>query len=73
MNKVSQKRQVTLPKVFCEKLNINAGDYVEFFEYDGKLTVIKKEQGCSKGSLSHLKAKLPMSDKASLRDGLSTA
>ena len=55
MHKVSSKRQVTLPKDLCDLTGILPGDYVEIFEFNGKLTVIKKIVGSSAGSLKHLK------------------
>lgn len=70
MHKVSNKRQVTLPKLFCEKLGISPGDYVDFFEYDGKLTVVKKKLGSSKGSLKHLKSQSNISDNESLQEAI---
>ncbi len=70
MHKVSAKRQVTLPKELCDRSGIMPGDYVEIFEYLGKITVIKKVAGSSKGSLSYLKAKSPMSDSESMMDAI---
>ena len=68
MHKVSAKRQVTLPKELCDRTGITPGDYVEIFEYLGKITVIKKVLGSSKGSLSHLKARLDVTDQESMMD-----
>lgn len=65
MHKVSAKRQVTLPKELCDRTGIHPGDYVEIFEYNGKLTVIKQTPGVSRGSLKHLKALQPITDEAS--------
>ena len=42
MYKASAKRQITLPKAFCDRLQIEPGDFVEFFEHDGKLTIVRK-------------------------------
>ncbi|MDD5395384.1 MAG: AbrB/MazE/SpoVT family DNA-binding domain-containing protein [Thiothrix sp.] len=70
MHKVSAKRQVTLPKVLCDKTGILPGDYVDIFEYNGKLTVIRKLRGISRGSLKHLKALQPISDAESRQDAL---
>ena len=66
MHKVSAKRQVTLPKELCDRTGITPGDYVEIFEYLGKITVIKKVLGTSKGSLSYLKQKFEMTDEDSM-------
>ncbi|PWQ95069.1 AbrB/MazE/SpoVT family DNA-binding domain-containing protein [Leucothrix pacifica] len=70
MHKVSAKRQVTLPKELCDKTGITPGDYVEIFEYLGKITVIKKVIGSSKGSLSYLKARSDMTDQESMADAI---
>lgn len=73
MHKLSSKRQITLPKTLCDQLGIDPGDFVEIFEHNGKITVIKKEQGISKGSLRHLKAKAGISDNESLQDAIATS
>lgn len=70
MHKVSAKRQVTLPKELCDRTGITPGDYVEIFEYLGKITVIKKVLGSSKGSLSYLKSKLDITDEDSMLDAV---
>ena len=72
MPKVSTKRQVTIPKELCEKANIRPGDLVEIFEYEGKVTVIKKQPGISSGVLKHLKGDSGMTDEDSLADALET-
>jgi len=73
MHKVSAKRQVTLPKNLCDQLDIDSGDFVEIFEHNGRITVVKKEYGISKGSLKHLKAKADISDEESRQDAIATA
>jgi len=70
MHKVSLKRQITLPKELCEKAQIAPGDYVEIYEHNGYLSVIKKFVGASVGSLKHLKAKSSISDEASMQDAI---
>ena len=55
MHKVSAKRQITIPKELCNKLNIGPGDLVEVFEYEGRVTIIKKDLGASAGVLRHSK------------------
>ena len=70
MHKVSAKRQVTLPKELCDRTGITPGDYVEIFEYLGKITVIKKVVGSSKGSLSYLKPLLNVTDEQSMADAI---
>ena len=70
MHKVSAKRQVTIPKDLCDKAEIHPGDMVEIFEYDGRVTVIKKQLGASSGVLKHLKGDRSISDDRSLQDAL---
>ena len=70
MHKVSAKRQITIPKELCDKLGIGPGDLVEVFEYDGKVTVIKKDLGASAGVLRHLKGDASVTDEESLQDAL---
>lgn len=70
MHKVSAKRQVTLPKELCDRTGIMPGDFVEIFEYQGKITVIKKMVGSSQGSLSYLKPKVALSDHDSMLDAV---
>ena len=72
MHKVSAKRQITIPKALCEKAGIEPGNMVEIFEYEGKVTVIKKELGKSAGILKSLKANQSLNDKESLQDALDT-
>jgi AbrB family looped-hinge helix DNA binding protein len=72
MHKVSAKRQVTIPKELCEKAGIRPGDLVEIFEYEGKVTMIKKQPGMSSGVLKHLKGDSTMTDEDSLADSLET-
>ena len=70
MHKVSAKRQITIPKELCNKLNIGPGDLVEVFEYEGRVTIIKKELGVSAGVLRHLKGDASVTDEESLQDAL---
>lgn len=70
MHKVSAKRQVTIPKELCEKAGIKPGNLVEIFEYEGKVTVIKKETGASTGILKTLEGKAAITDDESLQDAL---
>jgi AbrB family looped-hinge helix DNA binding protein len=70
MHKVSVKRQVTIPKDLCDQAGIQPGDMVEIFEYDGRVTVIKKESGASAGVLKHLKGDASVTDEDSLQDTL---
>lgn len=70
MHKVSTKRQITIPKELCLHAGINPGDMVEIFEYEGRITVIKKQKGSSAGALKHLGSKSPVSDEESLLDAV---
>ena len=71
MHKVTAKRQVTIPVDLCRKAHIEPGDMVEIFEYEGRVTVIKKELGAAAGIIQNLKGKSSISDEASLDDALS--
>ena len=67
---LSPKRQVTLPKRFCDQLQVRPGDHLEFLEHNGRLTIIKKTKGSSAGVLKHLKPDARYSEQASLEDAL---
>lgn len=64
---LSAKRQVTLPKELCDRLLLQPGDLLEFFEHRGRITIIKKVPGASLGVARHLKANKKYSDEDSLR------
>ena len=67
---LSPKRQVTLPKELCERLQVSPGDVLEILEHDGRITILKKVKGNSAGVLKHLKADRRYSDEESLHDTL---
>jgi AbrB family looped-hinge helix DNA binding protein len=67
---LSPKRQVTLPKELCDRLRVEAGDDLEFLEYRGRITILKKASGSSAAVLKHLKADPRFSDDESLRNAL---
>ncbi len=67
MPKVSSKRQITIPIGQCQQANIEPGDEVETFIYNGHITIVKKEKGAAKGILSRIKADKRVSDEASLK------
>lgn len=67
---LSAKRQVTLPKELCDRLSLQPGDLLEFFEHRGRITIIKKVEGASVGVLSHLKPNKKYSDEDSLQSTL---
>jgi bifunctional DNA-binding transcriptional regulator/antitoxin component of YhaV-PrlF toxin-antitoxin module len=70
MPKVSTKRQITIPIDQCQQAHIEPGDYVETYVYKGQITIVKKEKGAAKGSLSHVKADKRISDEESLQSAL---
>lgn len=68
MPTLSSKRQVTIPKELCTRLDVHAGDDLSFLEHNGRITIVKKVQGASDGALSHLTANGRISDEDSLED-----
>lgn len=70
MPKVSTKRQITIPIDLCLEAEIEPGDEVEAFIYNGQITILKKEEGSAKGVLSHIKADKRLSDEQSLQSAL---
>jgi AbrB family looped-hinge helix DNA binding protein len=69
---LSAKRQVTLPKELCDRLQVSPGDQLEILEHEGRITIMKKSKGQSDRVLGHLKADNRYTDEESLRDALST-
>ena len=69
---LSSKRQITLPKVLCDRLGVLPGDDLEIFEHAGRLTIVKKIKGRSHGALKHLKADKRYSEAESLHDALAS-
>jgi AbrB family looped-hinge helix DNA binding protein len=69
MPRVSRKRQITLPIEQCRALDIEPGDLVETFVYNGQITIVKKERGSAAGQLKHLRA-TNMSDEQSRQDAI---
>jgi len=70
MPKVSTKRQITLPIDICHAANIEPGDEVEAFIYNGQITVVKQEKGAAKGILSDRQSDKRLSDEQSLKSSL---
>lgn len=64
---LSPKRQVTIPKDLCDRLDVHPGDDLDFVEHEGRITIIKKRKGASAGVLSHLKADHRVSESDSLQ------
>lgn len=67
---LSPKRQITLPKELCDRLVVEPGDDLVFLEHQGRITIIKKVKGSSKGVAKHLKANKDVSDDESMQDFL---
>ena len=67
---LSPKRQITLPKALCDRLQVAPGDALEILEYGGRITILKKASGRSAGVLKHLHADHRYSDDQSLQDAL---
>ncbi len=70
MPTLSSKRQITLPKELCDRLEVVPGDGLEVFEHNGRITILKKLKGSSAGALKHLKADPRYSDEDSLHNAL---
>jgi AbrB family looped-hinge helix DNA binding protein len=54
MHKVTAKRQITLPQVVCQSINLHPGDYVEVFERDGVAHIVKISDKNLAGEFHHL-------------------
>lgn len=70
MSILSPKRQVTLPKELCDRLRVGPGDQLEFLEYNGRITILKKARGTSAAVLKHVTTDARFSDEESLHDAL---
>ena len=70
MPKVSSKRQITIPIDQCQAANIEPGDEIDTFIFNGQITIVKKVKGAAKGILNHIKSDKRMSDDQSLQDAL---
>ncbi len=66
MPQLSPKRQITIPKALCDRLHVSPGDEVDIVEHGGRVTVIKKRRGASRGVLRHLKVDRGYTDEESL-------
>lgn len=69
MPRVSSKRQITLPIDQCRALDIEPGDLVDTFVYNGQITIVKKQRGSAAGRLKHLRA-ADMTDEKSRQDAI---
>ena len=72
MPMLSPKRQITIPKELCDRLQVQPGDEIDFVEHEGRVTLIKKRKGASKGVLKYLAADNRYTDKESLIDTVTT-
>ena len=72
MPMLSPKRQITIPKELCDRLNVQPGDEIDFVEHEGRGTLLKKQKGASAGVLKHLKANRRSTDEESLLDTIAT-
>ena len=72
MPMLSPKRQITIPKELCDRLDVQPGDEIDFVEHEGRVTLIKKRKGASNGVLKHLKANSRYTDEESLSDTIAT-
>lgn len=67
---LSPKRQVTLPKELCDRLEVQPGDDLDILEYKGRITILKKVKGASAGALAHVRVDRRHSDAESLSETL---
>lgn len=72
MPMLSPKRQITIPKELCDRLDVQPGDEIDFVEHEGRVTLLKKRKGASAGVLKHLKANRRYTDEESLLDTIAT-
>lgn len=72
MPMLSPKRQITIPKELCDRLDVQPGDEIDFVEHEGRVTLLKKRKGASAGVLKHLKANRRYTDEESLLGTIAT-
>ncbi len=70
---LSPKRQVTLPKELCDRLSVEPGDDLQILEHEGRITILKRSKGASKGVLSHVVVNPKVSDEQSRDDAMAKA
>ncbi len=70
---LSPKRQVTLPKELCDRLEVMPGDDLQILEHEGRITILKRSKGASRGVLSHIKINRGVSDSESRDDSMGKA
>lgn len=54
MNKITTKRQVTLPQAVCNAMALKPGDYVEVFARDGVAHIVKINSDNLAGKFNYL-------------------
>ncbi|MDD5273839.1 MAG: AbrB/MazE/SpoVT family DNA-binding domain-containing protein [Methylovulum sp.] len=54
MQKITKKRQITLPQAVCQELGLQPGDYVEIFARDGVAHIVKMNADNLAGKFSYL-------------------
>lgn len=69
---LSPKRQITIPKDLCDRLHVQPGDDIDIVEHGGRVTLIKKRKGASRGVLKYLKADHRYTDEESLADSVAS-
>lgn len=67
---VSAKRQITIPIDLCREADIEPGDEIETFIFNGQITIVKKTKGAAQGVLAHVKGDKRFSDDDSLQSTL---
>lgn len=72
MPMLSPKRQITIPKELCDRLDVQSGDEIDFVEHEGRVTLIKKRKGASNGVLKYLKANGRYTDEESMVDTITS-
>lgn len=70
MPTLSSKRQITLPKALCDRLNLKPGDSFSICEHKGEITLMKMIDGSGWGVLRHINAKDVCTDEESLLDAI---
>lgn len=69
---LSPKRQITIPKDLCDRLHVRPGDELDIVEHDGRVTLIRKRKGASRGVLKHLNADSRYTDEDSRASALAS-
>jgi AbrB family looped-hinge helix DNA binding protein len=63
---LSPKRQVTLPKQLCDRLGVQPGDDLLLLEHKGRITILKRTKGRSRGLLRGVQRDPRVSERESL-------